>query len=314
MQHFNSLFDISCDDLKLILQTAKVVKSKLKAGERPDVLHNRVVALLFQKPSLRTRVSFESGIAQLGGSSLFLGDDVGWGKRESASDFTKVLGQFIDAVVCRANRHESVTQLSSYNAVPIINGLTDLCHPCQALADVMTIDEAFDGYEGKHLVFVGDGNNVANSLALICAMLDMRFTLACPKGYEMDRQWVERMAKEYPKADITTTSDATAAVATADAIYTDVWISMGQEAEAAERRSAFADYQVNEKLMAAAPSSARVLHCLPAVRGEEITDGVIDGSQSSVIDQAGNRMHAQKGLLVWLLARDWIAKNVMTCL
>ncbi|OYP30497.1 ornithine carbamoyltransferase [Rhodopirellula sp. MGV] len=310
MQHFISLFDVSSDDLKLILKASKVVKSKLLAGERPDVLHNRVVALLFQKPSLRTRVSFESGIAQLGGSSLFLGDDVGWGKRESPSDFSKVLGQFIDAVVCRANRHESVTQLASFNAVPVINGLTDLCHPCQALADVMTVDEAFGDYTGKHMVFVGDGNNVANSLALICAKLDMKFTLACPEGYEMDEEWVAELAKAHPNADINTVHNPAAAVATADAIYTDVWVSMGQEAEAKSRRMAFADYQVNDKLMAAAPSTARVLHCLPAVRGEEITDNVIDGKQSDVINQAGNRMHAQKGLLVWLLNPDWIAKNV----
>ncbi|MCC9599173.1 ornithine carbamoyltransferase [Stieleria sp. JC731] len=310
MQHFLSLFDVSTDDLKLILKTAKVVKSKLKAGERPDVLHNRVVALLFQKPSLRTRVSFESGIAQLGGSSLFLGDDVGWGKRESASDFTKVLGQFIDAVVCRANRHSSVTQLASYDAVPVINGLTDVCHPCQAIADVMTVEEAFGSYSGKHVVFVGDGNNVANSMALICAKLDMKFTLACPNGYEMDAEWVARLQKEHPKADFSITNDPAAAVSTADAIYTDVWVSMGQEAEVEIRRNAFADYQVNAKLMSAAPSTARVLHCLPAVRGEEITDEVIDGDQSDIIVQAGNRMHAQKGLLVWLLNRDWIAKNV----
>ena len=311
MQHFLTLFEISPDDLKLILKTARVVKSKLAAGDRPNILHNKVIALLFEKPSLRTRVSFEAGMAQMGGASLFLGSDVGWGKRESPSDFTQVLGQFVDAVVCRANQHEKVDLLASFNAMPVINGLTDLCHPCQALADVMTIEEAFGSCAGRHLVFVGDGNNVAQSLALISAMLDMRFTLACPKGYQMDVDWMSRVHRAYPKAQIQVLNDPAEAVRDADAIYTDVWTSMGQESEKAERRAAFAAYQLNKSLMDAAPSTARVLHCLPAVRGEEITDDVIDSPQSDVVRQSGNRMHAQKGLLVWLLARDWITKNVL---
>lgn len=310
MQHLLSLFDISPDDLKLILKTAHVVKSKLTAGDRPNILQNKVIALLFEKPSLRTRVSFESGMAQLGGASLFLGSDVGWGKRESPSDFTQVLGQFVDAVVCRAKQHSKVELLASFDAMPVINGLTDLCHPCQALADVLTIEEAFGSYTGKHLAFVGDGNNVAQSLALICAMLRMRFTLACPEGYQMDADWISRVSRTYPDAEIRTVHDPVAAVKTADAIYTDVWTSMGQEAEVVERRQAFADFQLNKSLMKAAPSTARVLHCLPAVRGEEITDEVIDGGQSDIVRQAGNRMHAQKGLLVWLLAKDWIGKHV----
>ena len=310
MQHLLSLFDIQPDELKLVLKTAAVVKAKLLAGDRPNVLENRVLALLFEKPSLRTRVSFESGMSQLGGSSLFLGPDVGWGKRESPSDFTQVLGQFVDAVVCRAKQHSQVESLASFNAVPVINGLTDLCHPCQALADVLTIEEALGSYTGRHIVFVGDGNNVSQSLALIAAMLDMKFTLACPDGYEMDADWLSRVTAAYPNASIETHHDPAAAVKTADAIYTDVWTSMGQEAEMAARRQAFADFQLNAALMQCAPSHARVLHCLPAVRGEEITDEVIDGSQSDIIRQAGNRMHAQKGLLVWLLARDWIKKNV----
>ena len=310
MQHLLSLFDLSSVDLRSLLATAHVLKTRLAAGDRPPVLERRVLALLFEKPSLRTRVSFETGIAQLGGSSLFLGDDVGWGKRESASDFTQVLGQFVDAVVCRAKSHSKVEQLASYDSLPVINGLTDLCHPCQALADVMTIHGAFGTVSGKHLVFVGDGNNVAQSLALVCAMLDMRFTLSCPIGYEMDNTWLEKVFAHYPAAKISTVPDAQAAVSDADAIYTDVWTSMGQEAEMAERRKAFSAYQVNRHLMATAPSHARVLHCLPAVRGEEITDDVIDSNQSDVIQQAGNRMHAQKGLLVWLLNRTWIEQNV----
>lgn len=310
MQHLLSLFDISPGDLRQILATADLLKARLAKGDRPPVLERRVLALLFEKPSLRTRVSFETGMAQLGGASLFLGEDVGWGKRESASDFTQVLGQFVDAVVCRAKKHERVIQLAQFNALPVINGLTDLCHPCQALADVMTIQESLGQLRNRHLVFVGDGNNVAHSLALICAMLDMRFTLACPDGYQMDQQWIAKVFEHYPNAAIEQCSDAFAAVADADAIYTDVWTSMGQEAEMAVRRKAFAPYQVNAELMAAAPDHARVLHCLPAVRGEEITNDVIDSPQSDVIVQAGNRMHAQKGLLVWLLNRKWIDANV----
>lgn len=310
MQHFLSLFDIGSDDLKLILKTAATIKSKLNAGDRPGILQNQVAALLFEKPSLRTRVSFETGMKQMGGSSLFLGEDVGWGKRESPSDFTNVLGEFVDVIVCRAKQHAKLEELASFNAVPVINGLTDLCHPCQAIADVLTVDEAFDDYTGKHIVFVGDGNNVSQSLALVCAMLDMKFTLACPKGYEMDPDWLARIAAKCPSAEIVTEHDPALAVKDADAIYTDVWTSMGQEAEMAIRKEAFADYQVNETLMSAAPSTARVLHCLPAVRGEEITDGVMDSSQSDIIRQAGNRMHGQKALLVWMLQRDWITKNV----
>jgi ornithine carbamoyltransferase len=310
MQHFLSLFDITSDELKVILKTAAVIKAKLIAGDRPSILNNKVIALLFAKPSLRTRVSFESGMAQLGGSSLFLGQDVGWGKRESPSDFTQVLGQFVDAVVCRANDHAHVEQLASFNAMPVINGLTDVCHPCQAIADVLTIEERFGSYQGKHLVFVGDGNNVAQSLALMAAMLGLKFTLACPAGYEIDGEWMGRLKTQYPAAKFETTHDPIAAVKSADAIYTDVWTSMGQEAEVVERRKAFADFQLNQELLAHAPEAACVLHCLPAVRGEEITDEVIDGPNSEVIRQAGNRMHAQKGLLVWLLARDWVEANV----
>jgi ornithine carbamoyltransferase len=310
MQHLLSLFDIAPEELSQILATAAHLKARLQAGDRPEVLQRQVLGLLFEKQSLRTRVSFETGMAHLGGSSLFLGEDVGWGQREAASDFTNVLGQFVDIVVCRSKSHDSVEQLASFNAMPVINGLTDLCHPCQAMADVLTIQESLGDLKGKHLVFVGDGNNVAHSLALICAMLEMRFTLACPSGYEMDSAWLDRVAKQYPKAAIETVSDATAAVKDADAIYTDVWISMGQEAEAAEKKQAFANYQVNSNLLKASPSHTRVLHCLPAVRGEEITDDVIDSDQSDIIQQAGNRMHAQKGLLVWMLNREWMKANV----
>ena len=310
MQHLLTLFDISADDLKRILTTASFLKARLLAGQRPAILQRYVLAMLFEKPSLRTRVSFESGIAQLGGTSLFLGQDVGWGKRESPSDFTHVLGEFVDAVACRSKSHQRLEQLASFDAMPVINALTDVSHPCQAMADALTLQELFGSLEDQHVVFVGDGNNVANSLALISAMLGMRFTLACPDGYEIDPDWLTRIRERYPEASIERVADPRAAVAEADAIYTDVWTSMGQEAEAAARKKAFARFQVIADLLAAAPEHVRVLHCLPAVRGEEITDEVIDGPHSAVIAQAGNRMHAQKALLVWLLNPAWIDEHV----
>lgn len=310
MRHLLTLFDLTTDELARILATARYLKNELKRGQRPPVLDRYTLALLFEKPSLRTRVSFETGMTQLGGNSLFLGEDVGWGKRESPSDFTNVLGQFVDAVACRTKAHGRVEQLASFDAMPVINSLTDLSHPCQAIADVLTVQEAFGTLLGRHIVFVGDGNNVSRSLALACAMLGIRFTLACPSGYELDQQWLARVDEQYPHADLNQVKDPLVAVKDADAIYTDVWTSMGQEGESKVRRKAFAEYQLNANLMAAAPATARVLHCLPAVRGEEITDDVIDGPQSDVINQAGNRMHAQKALLVFLLRPQWIDENV----
>ncbi len=312
MQHMRTLFDLTPDDLRRVLQTGSHLKQRMSANDRPPVLDRHVLALLFEKPSLRTRVSFEAGMAQLGGTSLFLGEDVGWGTRESIADFVRVLGEYVDIIVCRAKSHDKVEQMAAFNVAPVINGLTDLSHPCQAIADVMTIQDSLGSLSGKHLVFVGDGNNVARSLCLICAMLDMRFTLACPDGYAIDDAWLARVKRAYPNAKTCRTIDPHEAVVDADAIYTDVWTSMGQEAEKAHRKQIFADYRIDEALMKSAPRHARVLHCLPAVRGQEITDGVIDGSQSDVIPQAANRMHAQKGLLVWLLNRKWVDENVGT--
>ncbi len=312
MQHVRTLFDLTPSDLHGILATAAHLKQRLAKHDRPPVLQRLVLAMLFEKPSLRTRVSFESGMAQLGGTSLFLGEDVGWGTRESLADFVRVLGEYVDCIVCRAKSHDKIEQMASFDVAPVINGLTDLSHPCQALADVMTIKESLGPLAGKHLVFVGDGNNVARSLALVCAMLDMKFTLACPDDYEIDEAWLTRILKAYPQAKFGRTRDPHEAVVDADAIYTDVWISMGQEAEKIQRKQIFCDYRIDEALMKTAPRHARVLHCLPAVRGQEITDAVIDGPQSDVIAQAGNRMHAQKGLLVWLLNRCWVDENVET--
>ena len=301
VRHLRTLFDLTPAQLVEILDIATDLKAGLARGDRPDLLKNQTIALLFEKQSLRTRVSFEVGMRQMGGGSLFLGVDVGWGQRETPADFTRVLGGFVDAVVCRAKSHDRVEELARYNVVPIINGLTDLCHPCQAIADLLTIRESLGGLRGLHVVFIGDGNNVARSLALGLAMVGGAFTLASPAGYQIDEPWLARIAQQYPAASLRHCDDPAAAVRDADVLYTDVWTSMGQEAESKVRRQAFAAFQINDALLNIAPSSVRVLHCLPATRGEEITDAVIEGPASDIFAQAENRMHAQKALLVHLL-------------
>jgi ornithine carbamoyltransferase len=295
-----SLFDLDADELATILEIAIQLKKLHQAGERPNLLPRTVLAMLFEKPSLRTRVSFEAGMAQLGGTALFLGQEVGWQKRESTADFTRVLAQYADVLVCRAKQHSSVEELASFNAVPVINGLTDRFHPCQALADLLTIRDVHTQLAGQQLTFVGDGNNVSRSLALASAMTGIRFRLLGPEAYFLDEQSIESIVARYPDADIAQTDSIAEAMADADFVYTDVWASMGQEDEAEIRQRDFANYQVNSKLMRVAPQKCKILHCLPAQRGQEITDDVIDGANSMIIEQAGNRMHAQKGLLVWM--------------
>ena len=300
MRHFISLFDISQEELRAILTIGEQVKALLRKGSRPAWLSGHVLAMLFEKPSLRTRVSFETGISHFGGSAMFLGQEVGWQSRESTADFIRVLAEYTDFVVCRSKLHQSVLDLAQFNCVPIINGLTDLSHPCQALADLMTMRQVFPDLTGKRITFVGDGNNVSRSLALASAMTGVRFRLLGPTEYFMTDDEVGRIKKHYPQVDIVQTDDPKVALAEADFVYTDVWTSMGQEAESEQRRKDFADFQLNGDLLRIARPDCRVLHCLPAKRGEEITDEVMDCSQSMVIDQAGNRLHAQKGLILWL--------------
>jgi ornithine carbamoyltransferase len=307
MRHLTTLFDVTSAELAEILKIAHHLKRLWTTGKRPPLLAGRVLALLFEKPSLRTRVSFEAGITQLGGSAMFLGQEVGWQKREKTSDFIQVLGQYTDFIVCRTFSHDSIRELASFNAVPIINGLSDLAHPCQAIADLMTMQELSTSVAGKQLTFVGDGNNVSRSLALMCAMSGIKFRLLGPESHFIENNWLERIAARYPHADILQTSDKTLGMHGADFVYTDVWVSMGQEEETQQRLKLFQPYQVNAELMNLAKPNAKVLHCLPAHREEEVTAEVIDGANSAIIAQAGNRMHAQKGLLVWL-ARElgWI--------
>lgn len=301
MRHVITLFDLTSDEIERIFAITEDIKSKLAHGLREPLLPGRVMALLFAKPSLRTRVSFETGMAHLGGTGMFLGEDVGWGKRESIADFSQVLSQYVDVIVCRAKAHQQVVDLADHATCSVINGLTDVAHPCQALTDLYTMREVHGPLPGQKLAFVGDANNVARSLMLACGKLGVQFTIASPEGYGFDEDYVARVKQEAPEFEFIQTRDPAEAVRDANAVYTDVWASMGQESEKEARAKAFADYQVNEELMKHAPSEACFLHCLPAHRGEEVTDGVIDGPQSVVIQQAGNRMHVQKGLLVWLL-------------
>lgn len=301
MRHVIDLFELTSNEVERVFAISADLKTNLARGVREPILPGRVMGLLFEKPSLRTRVSFEAGMAHLGGASLFLGQDVGWGKRETIADFAQVLGQYVDVIVCRANAHQKVLDLAKYAGCAVINGLTDLAHPCQALADLFTLREFFGSLAGRKLAFIGDGNNVARSLAVCCGKLNMEFALAAPSGYEFDDAFVAQLKREVPNLKYTLTRDPGEAVRNACGVYTDVWVSMGQEAEQAERIKAFAPFQVNAKLMAIAPKEARFLHCLPARRGEEVTDDVIDGPHSAVIPEAANRMHVQKGLLAWLL-------------
>jgi len=301
MRHVIVPEDLSAAEIEAIFAVARDLQEKYVAGRRDALLPGRVLALVFEKPSLRTRVSFEAAMTHLGGSSLFLGEDSGFASsRESIADFGRVLGGYVDAIVCRSKSHDTIRQLAEVAGVPVINGLSDLAHPCQALADVYTLRQEIGRVQGLSLVFVGDGNNVARSLAVVCGLLGMRFVLAAPAGYQFDADFRRHLAAILPDADIEETTDTAAAVKGAAAVYTDVWASMGQERERAERQQALAAYQVNEALMARCPDAV-FMHCLPARRGEEVTDGVIDGPRSIVLQQAAARMHLQKGLLAWLL-------------
>jgi ornithine carbamoyltransferase len=302
MRHLITFADVSAAEIQRIFSITEDLKAKFENGLREPLLPGRVLALLFEKQSLRTRVSFEAGIAHLGGCSLMLGEDAGFGKRESIADFVRVLSEMVDVIVVRAKRHATVEEFAEYAACSVINGLTDLAHPCQVLADLYTLQEHFENLTGIRLAWVGDGNNVARSLVEGCGHLGVALTVCTPPGYELDAEFVKQARHDYPDLALDTTNDPHAAVRGAAAIYTDVWASMGQEAEREKRLRDFARYQVNEKLMSEARDDAIFLHCLPARRGEEVTDEVIDGPQSLVIAQAANRMHVQKGILVWLLA------------
>ncbi|HRV90766.1 MAG TPA: ornithine carbamoyltransferase [Anaerolineae bacterium] len=305
MQHFLSIADYSRDELWNFLQKAKSLKDELKTGGNQPILQGKILGMVFQKPSLRTRVSFEVGMLHLGGEALYISPaEIHLGIRESVPDVARVLSGYVDGIMARVFSHDHVLQLAQYSRVPVINGLSDYNHPCQALTDVFTIWEYFGRVEGLKVAYVGDGNNMANSLMTAVVKLGGHFSIATPKGYELSPD-VLRDGQKYAadsNVTITTTYDPAEAVDEADVVYTDVWTSMGQEAEAARRLEIFPPYQLNAALLANAKSSAIVMHCLPAHRGEEITDEVADGPQSLIFQQAENRLHAQKGVLALLLA------------
>lgn len=300
-RHLLTLRNLSRAEIERIFSICEDLKTKFAAGERQPLLPRRVLALVFEKPSLRTRVSFEAAMTHLGGSSIFLSDDAGFGKRETVADFVRVLSSYVDAIVFRGKRHEVLEEMAEYATCPIINGLTDQSHPCQALADLFTLRELAGKPTGHTLAWVGDANNVARSLAEGCAKLGMRFVMATPEAYQFEPDFLADLKAENPAFEFDVTEDPIEAVRDALAVYTDVWTSMGQESEAEKRRRDFATYQVNAALMSHTQKGAVFMHCLPAKRGEEVTDDVIDGPQSVVVRQAANRLHVQKAVLAWLL-------------
>ncbi|VEF48116.1 ornithine carbamoyltransferase [Bacillus freudenreichii] len=304
-RHLLTLADYTKEEIMQIINDAIKLKDMQKKGVTHHYLKGKSIAMIFEKLSTRTRVSFEVGMNQLGGHALFLGkDDLQMGRGETVEDTAKVLSRFVDGIMIRAYSHDSVVQLANNSSVPVINGLTDDYHPCQVLADLMTLYEAKGSLEGKKLAYVGDGNNMTHSLMIGCAKIGVHCSIAAPKGYEPKQAIVEK-AQEFAKetgAKIEITNDPKEAVNGADAVYTDVWTSMGWEEEQEQRLKAFADFQVNSELMAAADQEAVFLHCLPAHRGEEVSAEVIDGPQSLVFDEAENRLHVQKALMVALMA------------
>ncbi len=302
MKDFLSLADLSPDQLRGLLDLAAGLRSSGTASDRPQPLAGRTLAMLFAKPSLRTRVSFEVGMRRLGGDALYLSPaEIGLGSRESAADIARVLSRYADVIMARVFAHADIEELARFASVPVINGLSDHNHPCQGLADLLTIRDAYGDLTGRRLAYVGDGNNVAHSLLHGGALAGMHVTIVHPENHAPSAA-VMHTAEGFASASggsvhATTSLDGVDGV---DVVYTDVWASMGQEDEAAARKARFAPYRVDEALVARAGADAIVLHCLPAHRGDEITDAVIDGLRSRVFDQAENRMHAQMALLAWL--------------
>ncbi|MFP3853847.1 MAG: ornithine carbamoyltransferase [Anaerolineales bacterium] len=307
MRHFLSLADYSSAELTSILNLAIRLKDEWRHGGNPPILKNKVLAMIFQKPSLRTRVSFDMAMRHLGGDALYLSpDEIGLGKRESIADVSRVASRYVDVIMARVFAHDHILELARYASVPVINGLSDFNHPCQAMADVLTIMERFGQLKGLNVSFIGDGNNVAVSLLFACSRLGMDFSIATPEGYELPAKAVavaEEMAQD-SGSTINQSHKPRSAVEGAQVIYTDTWVSMGQEGETEERLDEFGEYQVNQELVSRADPSVIVMHCLPAHRGQEITDAVADGPHSVIFTQAENRMHAQKAILVHLLQED----------
>jgi ornithine carbamoyltransferase len=306
LKHFLTIADLSPEQIWQILERAQALKAEYRQGGNAPILQGKVLAMVFQKPSLRTRVSFDVAMLHLGGHALYLSpSEIGLGQRESVPDVARVLSGYVDAIMARTFAYDHVLQLAESATVPVINGLSDYNHPCQAMGDFLTILEHKGNLGGLKLAYLGDGNNTATSLLFMATKLGVDFAIASPVGYELPEQVVRRArdegARHSTPAKITLTQDPVEAVAEADVLYTDVWVSMGQEAETTSRFDVFRPYQLSQELVGRAKSDAIVMHCLPAHRGEEITDAVADGPQAVIFPQAENRLHAQKGILAILL-------------
>lgn len=299
------IHDLSTEEVLLILDVAKKLKKMQKLGVPHEFCKGKTLAMMFSKASTRTRVSFETGFHQLGGHAIYLNDrDSQIGRGEPIRDTARVLSRMVDGIMIRTFSHDSVIELAEFASIPVINGLTDLLHPCQALTDLLTIEEQLGALKGRKLVYVGDGNNMAHSLMYACAKVGMDMVCGSPKGYQPDPMVLKQAQEDAAQTGCTISveEDIAKAVKGADVLYTDVWTSMGQEAEREIRLKALHDYQINSELLKAANPGAIVLHCLPAHRGEEITEEVLEGPQSFVWDQAENRLHTQKAIMVLLMS------------
>ena len=302
-KHFISIADYSKQEIEEIFSLTKELKEKTKKGEEHHLCKGLTLSMIFAKPSARTRISFETGMYQLGGYALYLSpNDIGIGKRESVSDISRVISRYNDIIMARLFDHKHIVELADFSSVPVINGLTDYNHPCQIMADMYTVLEHRSHLDDLKITYIGDGNNVANSWINLASILPFNLTICSPLGYEPDND-ILVYAKEKNISNVQVLSNPEEAVKDADIVYTDVWASMGQESETKERHDIFKNYQVNQQLMSLAKVDAKVMHCLPAHRGDEITDEVIDGPQSIVFDESENRMHVQKAIIVKLLGK-----------
>ncbi len=302
MKDFLSIDSCTMEFLKELLRISAELKCLYSVGGRDLCLQGKTLAMLFEKPSLRTRLSFQVAMTDLGGNAIYVKpEDIGGiGKREPIKDIARVLSRYVNGIMARTFEHNTVIELAEYATVPVINALTDFSHPCQAMADVLTIQEHCGKIEGIKIAFIGDGNNVARSLSFACAKLGMKLVVASPAGYELDNETINS-ANQISADSVEQTNDPKAAVADADVIYTDTWVSMGQENEKQKRQADFAGFQVNSELLKAAPAEAKIMHCLPAYRGFEITDEVAESPNSIMFDQAENRLHFQRALLKKLM-------------
>jgi ornithine carbamoyltransferase len=304
MKDFLSIADYSPEEIQAFLDLAIELKKELENGANKPLLKEKTMAMIFQKPSLRTRVSFDMAMRQLGGDALYLSPaEIGLGQRESIADVARVISGYVNILMARVFEHQHILELARWSSIPVINGLSDYNHPCQAMADALTIQERFGNLKGLNVTFIGDGNNVAVSLMHICAKLGANFTVAAPQDYQLDSATVDE-ALGYAQSsggEIKLLHDPHEAVKHAQVIYTDTWTSMGQEQEAQKREKVFPPYQINQKLVDEAQPEVIVMHCLPAHRGQEITDEVADGPSSVIFNQAHNRMHAQKAIVARLL-------------